>query len=175
MTTTITGSNGYERLEAEPGALAATADADQQVISRLPAIFWAGVILFAANAAILLFVWFSPNLQVGMYGEESDGAVSLNKPSPFIEENVQVARAHKVKAPEKVVPVSFENPVMTDGATGLDATEATMTMGRSTPQALDVAEKAANFPRMSAALYRPEAAVHSVTTDVAPRRTTAQP
>ena len=149
---------------------------------RLPLLFWAGVILFAVNAAVLLAIWFSPNLRVGMYGEESDAVVSLSKPSPFQAE-VEVAKARKPRLPEKLSPViQQEQPAEFIEAAALDIPRSTLSLPRTTPgvarqipSATQVAESAAEFPRMTASLMRTDHVVDSATVEVAPRRVTSQP
>ena len=184
VTTTLTGSNNYEQSQLGSGSSVTAPEADGHTF-RLPLLFWAGVILFTVNALLILAIWLSPEMRVGMYGEQSDEAVSLAKPSPFHAE-VQVAQVRKPRAPEKVRPVLVEEQPaeFIEAAMALDIPRSTsnlprtsLQMARQTPSAVQVAESAADFPRMTASLMRTSAEqiVRSATVEVAPRRVTAQP
>jgi hypothetical protein len=76
---------------------------------RLPALFWAGCVVSAANVLILLVVWFSPRLQVTMYGEDTGTTPAYYRPSPFAEP-VQSLAASRLRSAPKVRPVVLEQP-----------------------------------------------------------------
>lgn len=82
-----------------------------------PKLFWAGLGVFAANLAVLFGVVLSPELRVGVYGDETPAAyaASVDKPSPFTPV-VEEGKPRKVKLAERVHPVLYQEPVMADNS-----------------------------------------------------------
>jgi hypothetical protein len=169
-----------------------------------PALFRAGAILFSVNLLILMGIWLSPELRVGMYGEETESNHSYYKPSAFTEV-VDTTPARQVRAAARVRPVLFQDPAAAEfvesaefilprstsdpAGTPQPATTAGAagqmpvsypSMERAQPvtgAALDrVVSSYSDFPRVTASIHRalPDASVHATTTDVAPRRLSEQ-
>ena len=70
---------------------------------RCPRLVMAGLTLFACNILVLGGMALSPELKVGVYGEESGRVYAADKPSPFME--VVDSRPHKVRLAERVKPI----------------------------------------------------------------------
>lgn len=109
MTTITSATYIYERLDNDSAAISPAAR-DEEPKLRVPALFWAGVVVFAANLLVLSGIWLSPELRVNMYGEDAvHSRAAYVRPSPFTE-TVQLAKAANPKRPEKLRPVLFQEP-----------------------------------------------------------------
>jgi hypothetical protein len=148
---------------------------------HFPTVFWAAVILFLVNLLVLLGIWFSPELTVGMYGaDEGLLAGSYGKPSPFTE-RVELAGARTPRQPEKVRPVFYEEPQVVEAAelvlprtTMPAASERAATSVTNVHRVVE--SYSDDYPRLTASAARPNDAVRHVgSVDIAPRRATEQP
>ena len=171
MTTTIEDTITSER-PTDGSELTASA---QQ--ARFPVLFWAAVILFVVNLLVLVGIWLSPELRVGFYGIESGKlSGSYTRPSPF-DEQVTMSASRKVKQPEKVRPVLYQEPQSMEAAE-LDLPRASMPAmtERSAYIQKVVNEYSSDMPRMTASAARQgDRPAHVGTLDVAPRKATEQP
>src|SRR4051794_36841995 len=109
MTLTSTASEAYGGFQhlAEIPSPRAEAPAEPYGFRDLPKLFWAGVVLFAVNAAITMAIGISPEMNVSMYGETPQKQTTsvASKPSPFTEV-VQTAAAKPTTA-VKLQPVLY--------------------------------------------------------------------
>jgi hypothetical protein len=69
---------------------------------RLPKLFWMALTVFAFNAVLLTASANSPSWELSMYGMDSIGHASDDKPSAFAERVRSATR--QVKRAEKLVP-----------------------------------------------------------------------
>lgn len=74
---------------------------------HLPRLVWVSLLLFAANLVILGGSWASPEIQVGMYGQDNHALSLSGKPSPFTE-RISTAPLAKPRPALKVTPVLYE-------------------------------------------------------------------
>jgi len=65
----------------------------------LPRLAWMGVGLFACNLIVMGGAALSPELQVGVYGDESNRAYADAKPSPFTEIIDNYSRNKRLRLP----------------------------------------------------------------------------
>ncbi|MBC8167404.1 MAG: hypothetical protein H7Y20_16235 [Bryobacteraceae bacterium] len=131
-------TDSYKPVRDEFEAISATQSSSSPTPLQIPALLWAGLILFAVNAIILLFVIISPGSELSMYGQQSVSAYPGYKPSPF-SERVEVGARPKLKVASKMVPIVHSEPLMIDPpALGeLDLRRATqLSLPRATPVAV---------------------------------------
>ena len=142
---------------------------------KLPPLFWAALILFVANLLVLLGIWLSPELRVGIYGED-EGVLtgSYIKPSPFTE-RVEMATVRKPRRPEKVRPVLYQATEIVEAASLTQPTVTAPDPDQGSPDAQHVVERYSDFPRMTASAARSVRVIHAGTAEIAPRRLTEQP
>jgi hypothetical protein len=77
---------------------------------KLPALFWATMILFSANLVIAGSLLLTERLRVDAYGQElTEGEITNDwRPSPYTE--VVASAKRKVRQPEQLYPASFIAP-----------------------------------------------------------------
>jgi hypothetical protein len=142
---------------------------------RLPALFWAAVILFVMNLFVLFSIWLSPDLRVGLYGEDTGTlAGSYTKPSAFTE-TVKVAVGRKPRQPQKVRPAFYQElqPVTT---ADLALPRTTVPAAAQSAAYLHTAQESySGSPRItSSSAPRFERVVHVGFGEIAPRTVVAQ-
>jgi hypothetical protein len=128
MTITTSASDVYEQKD--------DAVVDRRTVS-VPKLAVLGLSLFAANIAVLGGFAMSPELKVGVYGDDSPTAynVSADKPSPFTLVVDTNDKPRKARVAERVRPVLQQDPVMAYENTNAAAQPVDLTIPRASQQA----------------------------------------
>ncbi len=157
VATTITTPDIYERpayeqreTEQPNQSEAAAGDTGRTGISW-PRMLWAAGAIFACNLMVMGAGAFTPELNVGVYGDETAASYNDPKPSPF-ENVIDTSRPHSVKLAERLRPIVVQEVPLETTTSYVEAGYTNLSLPRASQAALSVrraSESTLAVPRVS--------------------------
>ena len=118
-----------------------------------PRMLWAAGAIFACNLMVMSAGAFTPELNVGVYGDESAASYNDPKPSPF-ENVIDTSRPQPVKLAERLKPIVIQEVPLPATTSYVDAGYTDLSLPRASQAALSVrraSESTLSVPRVSQA------------------------